>query len=463
MLDVPSNDTGSARTPREHASGETTGDPRDGTGKGPSVSGYDGPTLRSVRESSGVPLRRVARQAGMSHGHLSKVERGEPGRPVTPAVLAAYEKATGIRLTGVAGHGPADADADGGWRRGHLSEARRRTLNAKIAAVAVGGPLGEQVGRILDATGRITVPARIEVPDVVQVERAAALCTTVDMQYGGGVADQMARAMLRWAVGLLETGISQQISPRLHAAIGAIAQRAGWAAFDADSHETARALFTVALYAAGRADDADLRSHVIADLAAQHNFLGYPSDCLQVVRFGEVDERVGPAVKMVLNMVKARAYAVRGDAEACLRHIGQAEDAHAAAAGSVGWLATVATPAQLYAGTGHASATLTRRTRSETCVDAVQRLGRAIDLLDPTGQARSAALCMAQLATLHIEAGELAEGARWARRVLDSASGIRSVRLAEHMTIMRTAAGSHTGDATMRELAADVGAALGLR
>lgn len=51
--------------------------------------GYDGPTLRSLRESAGVALRKVARIAGMSHGHLSKVERGEPGRPVTPAVLAA--------------------------------------------------------------------------------------------------------------------------------------------------------------------------------------------------------------------------------------------------------------------------------------------------------------------------------------------------------------------------------------
>ncbi|MGH3682613.1 MAG: helix-turn-helix domain-containing protein, partial [Natronosporangium sp.] len=45
------------------------------------MSSLDGPTLRAVRESIGVPLRRIARQAGMSHGHLSKVERGEHGRP----------------------------------------------------------------------------------------------------------------------------------------------------------------------------------------------------------------------------------------------------------------------------------------------------------------------------------------------------------------------------------------------
>lgn len=135
------------------------------------MNGYDGPTLRSIRESAHISLRKVARVAGMSHGHLSKVERGEPGRPVTPAVLNAYETVCGVQLTGAAAHPPADG-ADG-WRRGHLSQARRRTLNAKLAAVAVGGQLGEQVNRILDATGRILAPPSIDEVDLTTVEHAA--------------------------------------------------------------------------------------------------------------------------------------------------------------------------------------------------------------------------------------------------------------------------------------------------
>ena len=85
---------------------------------------YDGPTLRSVRESVRVPLRRVARLAGMSHGHLSKVERGEHGRPVTPAILTAYEKATGVRLAGATVIGRGEDAAGAEWRRGRLSDAR---------------------------------------------------------------------------------------------------------------------------------------------------------------------------------------------------------------------------------------------------------------------------------------------------------------------------------------------------
>jgi transcriptional regulator with XRE-family HTH domain len=423
------------------------------------MNGYDGPTLRSVRESAGVPLRRVARQAGMSHGHLSKVERGEPGRPVTPAVLAAYEKATGIRLTGVAGHGPTDPADSGGWRRGHLSEARRRTLNAKIAAVAVGGPLSEQLTRILDATGRPIIPTRIQPADTIQIEHAAALCTSIDLRYGGGVADQMARALLRWAVGLLEATSTGSTATRLHAAIAALAQRAGWAAFDANTHDVARSLLTVALYAATRADDPDLRAHVIADLAAQHNYLGYPDDCLQVVRFGEVDERITPAVQLVLHAVKARAYAVRGDADACRRHIGLAETAHTTTQPIGSWQDRIATTAQLFASTGHAAATLARRLASAAArTDAQHRLSRAIDQLD-TSQSRPAALCMAQLATLHLEAGELAEGTHWARQALNIAHHIRSHRLAEHLAIMQTAAARHADDPAVRELTEQLGAA----
>lgn len=424
------------------------------------MNGYDGPTLRSVRESQDVALRKVARMANMSHGHLSKVERGEPGRPVTPAVLAAYEKACGVRLTGMAGHEVSDAGG-GDWRRGHLSDARRRTLNAKIAAVAIGGPLGEQISRILDSTGRILAPLEVTEADAAAVEAAAAMCTELDLRLGGAVCDQMARALLRWAIGLLAAEADEPVADRLHAGIGWLGQRAGWAAFDADSHDVARSLFTIALYAAARANDADLRAHVLADLAAQHNYLGFPGDCLQVVRLGEVDERVSPPVRMVVNGVKARAYAVQGDAEACRRHVELAEDAHAGSGSGAGWQATVGTAAALHATTGHAVATLARRTGSQAArAEAYQRLGRAVDELDPDTQARAAALCRAQLATLHLEAGDLTEGVAMAQRVLAAATGIRSVRLAGHLAMLRTAAGPHTGDSAIADLVAGIDSVL---
>jgi transcriptional regulator with XRE-family HTH domain len=58
----------------------------------------DGPTLRALREQHNVPLRQVARLSGMSHSHLSKLEHGEPGRPVTSTVLAKRAARAGVDI-----------------------------------------------------------------------------------------------------------------------------------------------------------------------------------------------------------------------------------------------------------------------------------------------------------------------------------------------------------------------------
>jgi hypothetical protein len=72
-----------------------------------------------------------------------------------------------------------------------------------------------------------------------------------------------------------------------------------------------------------------------------------------------------------------------------------------------GWLGTIASSAQLHAATGHALATLARRTDSETArKEAQMRLGTAVRELAPVDQARATSLCLAQLTALHLEAGD---------------------------------------------------------
>jgi transcriptional regulator with XRE-family HTH domain len=431
------------------------------------VSEYDGPTLRSVRESVRVPLRRVARLAGMSHGHLSKVERGEHGRPVTPAILAAYEKATGVRLTDakIIGFGDGSADTSGaGWRRGRLSDARRRGFNATVAAVAVGGPVGEPILRMIDAIGRPVVPQRIGVGDVVLVEQAARLATEEDLRWGGGLVSQHARVVLRWAVGLTTAAMTAEVNLRLHAAVGHLAARAGWAAFDADAHDAARNLFAVALDAAIQAGDRDLRAHVLADVGAQHNHLGYPDDCLEMVSLVEGDQRIGPAMRMVLYGVKARAHASAADADACRRHVDLAEDSYSQATGegvTKEWLGSVCTEAHLYATTGHAAATLARRTGADAdLLDARRRLSRAVDALDPVTHTRARALCASRLAMLDLDTGDHDQGVVWARRAMEAATEIRSARLIRHLKALHAAASGQLDKPALPELAADIDAFL---
>jgi transcriptional regulator with XRE-family HTH domain len=431
------------------------------------VTGYDGPTLRAVRESMGVPLRRIARMAGMSHGHLSKVERGEYGRPVTPAIMAAYERVTGVRLAdavvAVAERGGKPAARRGKiWRPGELTDMRRRAYNAAIAALTIGGHLGEPFGRLLDSTGRPLTPAPPDAADVAQLGQIAELVTALDLRHGGGLMSQVGKSLLRWAVIMLDAmDMDDRVSRQLHAVVGGLALRSAWSAFDTASHEAARTLFRLALYAAGRAGDPDLRAHVLADVAAQHNYLGYHEDCLEIIRFAEGDERVTPPVRMALHGVKARAYGAIGEGEACRRHIDLAEQAFSSAHDVSGWVGRLRHPAHLAAMTGHAMAELAHSTGAGADPrEAHERLTRAVDTYDAATHNRALALCTTRLAMLHLRADDPEQAVHWARRALESTTNVYSARLFRDLATIRALAADRDAP-ILQELVTDIDALTG--
>src|SRR5690554_5135278 len=126
------------------------------------VSEIDGFTLRQLRKHAGVGLDRVAKQARVSASHLGRVERGVPDRPVTPAIVAAYEKVLGVKL----GRGD-ELDPTGEPDREQLSrfdELRRRGFNATVAMLSVGGPLGEPIEHLLKSSA--PAPSQVGTADV---------------------------------------------------------------------------------------------------------------------------------------------------------------------------------------------------------------------------------------------------------------------------------------------------------
>jgi Helix-turn-helix domain len=278
------------------------------------VNGIDGPTLRSLRMRKNVSLRQVARAARMSHGHLSKVERGEVGRPVTPAVLNAYASATGVPL-----NTPNLGDS---WQLGQLSPVQRAHFNSTIGGLSVGGPLNDAMGKVLDGSGKLPSPEAIGDYHVQQLSLVAELLERLQ----GTLPGLVARVVLRWIVGLLDQydrsqdyqhthdhqyarpiTMSEQTRAGLFAVVSRLARRAGQAAVDIGSHPAARTHFTVGLYAAVTADDADLRAVVLAEIASQHHGFGQHDDCLAIARLGQVDERVSEPVRSLLDQIKARA------------------------------------------------------------------------------------------------------------------------------------------------------------
>jgi transcriptional regulator with XRE-family HTH domain len=418
------------------------------------VSEIAGSTLRLLRQRAGVGLERVAKRARVSASHLGRVEREVPQRPVTPAIVAAYEAVLGVRLSG------ADVAAGAVERGGALDPVRRQAFNASIAMVSVGGPLGEPLDRLLDV--RTPVPSRVGLADMAELEEAARLVTQLDLRFGGSLAGLMAHSLLRWAVGLQRSSVSAAAGGRLQAVIGCLADRAGWAAFDTDHHDSARQLFKVALEAAVAAGDADLRAHILADIAAQHNALGEPDDCLQIVRFADGDERVSPAVRLVLHGVKARAYAAGGEAGGCARQIDLTEQAGEGVeqAAVPGWMGRFQS-AHVYAMTGHAAAALALSTGADADrVEAERRLVRAVDGLDPSARARAVALCLTALAAVHLRGGDGQQAAHWTRRALRAAEPVRSARVRHGLTALRTAAAARADEPPIRELVEDLDAGM---
>jgi transcriptional regulator with XRE-family HTH domain len=267
----------------------------------------DGPTLRTVRENFRVPIRKIAKWAGMSHGHLSKVERGEYGRPVTPAILSAYEKVIGVRITPELADQPPSQETRRAWQSADLGPVQQRRYVSDAIALGASGYLGESIGKLTDSAGITVEPPRLGIPEGMQLVHVARSLAGLDVQFAGVMAGPIAMVLTRWITKLtvLVPPEAPAVAP-VHAALSLSAARAAWWKADIGSHAAARSLFKLAAYAAARSGDPDLRARALAGLSAHHARAGYPEGAIDVLRVAQGDERVSPEVRTLLTGVRQR-------------------------------------------------------------------------------------------------------------------------------------------------------------
>lgn len=390
-----------------------------------------GAMLRQLRLQARLGLRAVARRglSRISDSHLSRVERGD--RPVTPAVVAVYEKALGVRIDQalLAGVGSCDT-AD--TRDPAVLVAVRKAYLTELATVAIGGPAGELATRLgQPAQGLVVAPQRTGAAEIVPLEHAAGQVRSLDLRFGGALAAPLAEHLLTFALALRTAAISDPWRARLHVTIGVLAMRAAWCNGDNGHHQRARDLFILAAEAAVQADEPDLRAHILAEAAAHHHQLGHPAEAMTILRLAEGDERIGPAVRCLLAGVRGRLHATRGDRRACLRAVEQVDtfavqvDGHAVPAWMGAW-----EPAHVDALAGHALATLTTATGHDTDrAEAHKRLHAAVDGLAHTERTRATVLCQLQLAHMHHHHGDSDEATVWWQAATVSAAAVRSGRV----------------------------------
>jgi transcriptional regulator with XRE-family HTH domain len=396
--------------------------------------------LRELRLRADVGLRAVTRRssgkARLSDGHLSRVERGL--RPVSPAVLAAYERALGMRIDAYTlgeltpGGGPDDAD--------------RRAFQAMVATLASSHPAGELGGegeqRLLHDAMYLRIPQQVTTSDVAHLEQAASTLRGLDLRHGGELTVQMAGQLLRWAAGLRAASMTAPVRHRWHTAVATLAMWGAWSAHDACQRPAARALAILALDAAACADEPDLRAHVLADIAAQHNHAGHPDDALRTLRLAGGDERTHPAIQTMLHGVRARAHAALGEPDRCHREIRLVEDAAAVVDPDAvpGWLGGWQ-PAHVEALCGHAHADLARATGDPSHLDrAHQALTTAAAHLTPV-RPRAAALCLTHLARTHHKCGDPDQATTLADQARHLATDLRSTRLNRDLATLAPATG----------------------
>ncbi len=318
---------------------------------------------------------------------------------------------------------------------------RRQSLRTAlgVGAMALGGPLAA----LLEGTQPTPIPRRVGRTEIEQVRTAESVFSSWDFTYGGGLARDAVMGQLRWSVGLLEATCPARLRPELFSAVGALAETAGYMAFDAGAHDDARPLFQFALARAEQAGDWNLRARVLTSMALQEIRIGHPDEGLTLAEQALVrSDRLTETAQVILHTTRARALARMRRVQETLSAVGTAEDhfAHATPANDPPFF-DYWNAAFLAGNTGQALFDLAivghhpeHGTDLLTTAATEHRLA---------GHFRSGAICLTKLASLTMATGDPIQAATLGHQALDAAGAVRSRRVTDDLRELARYAATH--------------------
>ncbi len=332
------------------------------------------------------------------------------------------------------------------FTKGHLGnvEAGRRAAKPEVAG-AYEQVLGVQIqsptvelGQLLDGLAAAPRPTRAGMADVSALEAATNMLTALDLDQGGGLACEMGKGQLRWAVGLLGASMSDPVRKRLSAVIAMLANRTGFSMFDAGETTSAGRLSRLALKASEGANDADLSAHILADTASQMIHLGHPAGALRMIDIP--DGGLAPVTRFVLCGMRAQAYGTVGDASATWRHVRLAERAYDAI--DLSEIPACVRPfadghaAHADRDVGNALFALSSKGSGKARREARERLNAAIRSFGH-GRTRAVVRSQVRLALLLDAEGEQEQARAVARKAFTAGCRLRSARVAADLAKLR--------------------------
>jgi transcriptional regulator with XRE-family HTH domain len=352
--------------------------------------------LRAARKAASVSLNALAAQSHFTKGHLSNVEAQR--RAATPDLILAYEQILGVRF------------------------------------LAPGVELAYLLTGVADAPR----PDYAGMADVIALEDTTVMLTALDLDRGGGLACEMAKGQLRWAVGLLGATMKDPIRERLSVAVATLANRTSFSMFDAGDSLSAARLSSLALRASDDTNSADLRAHILADIAERAIHDGQPAEALRTVDVP--DAALAPVTRFVLHGVRARAHGAMGDTSATWREVAFTEQAHEQV--DVEQLPDFSQPfaaahqAHADRDTGHALFSLAEHGSSKARREACDRLGRAVSAFG-SGRTRALVRSRVRLAIMLDAEGNNIEAKSAARQAMVDGRPLRSARVAADLARIR--------------------------
>ncbi|WP_026425700.1 helix-turn-helix domain-containing protein [Actinokineospora inagensis] len=366
-----------------------------------------GRVLRAARENAGLSLATFAARVHYGKSTLSMVETGQ--RTATPELVAAYERTLGVQGLG--------------------DDVNRRELLAATAALLAGTAISDPAARLLDGLSSAGHTGQVGRSEVEAIRHAAAVYTAMDLKYGGAVTADLSHSALRWAVGLLDAPMRDDIRVELHAAVGSLADRTAWMHFDAGRGHSARTLSTLALRTADGGADPDLRAHVLLDIAMQVGEV-FPGEAAKLIDSALADRRVCSLERANLHAEMGRHSAKAGDKQKALQHIRRAE-----------LLASSGGDAPMWAGfltVNHLDAVITRSLAAAG--EHAEAIRRFENLLPRVGddRLRGRAGWMIDLADVYTDTGELERAATLARQADGALQEVRSTRKAAKLAALKS-------------------------
>lgn len=366
---------------------------------------------------------RLAQLCGLSQSMISRVVSGkrQVRNPESKAAVLARFTPSGFTPLG---HNPVQPTRP-------FSEHDLHESFAEVTGLAVFSDFAGSALELVDGLVPAPPPAtRLTSQDVDRLDTTTDTMERMDFFYGGGLSRRAILGQLTHVRDLYQhASCTPAVRTRLESTLARLCKVAAWAAFDDHEWSVARPYWILGLTMAKRADNAQVTTSLLTDMARASVHEGNPTLAVQQLSMATMTALAStPALRTAVSVVSARAHAALGSRDACLAHIDTAREHfdHHNPDTEPTWMAFW-NGAQLAGDTGQALVPLAFDGSGEH-TQAVDLLTSAVRDHTPE-EARASALSCAKLARLHLVGGDTARARATTHAVLEAVSTVRSHRV----------------------------------